>query len=159
MQIPKPAPTPVSTTADFLHDNDSNQPLDAQCQLLSILDMFHVQTKLLCNLNMMVIELIEKVDLIISAILPCSKNSSIPDQHIALLLPSTTICQATNFICTDHLLNPQLIPWPLHHTTSSNNLASKSSPYKKTIPAKPPFNCCCHTCHLVKTRKDSLHPP
>ncbi len=158
-QIPEAAPTPASTTANFLHDDDSNQPLDVQCQPSSILNTFHVQAKMLHNLNTMVVELIEKVDLIIAAILPCSKNSSIPDQHIALLLPSTTTCPATDFICSDHLLNPQLIPWPPHYATASNKLASKSSLYKKTIPAKPPFNGCHQTCHLVKTRKDSLRPP
>jgi len=158
-QIPEPAPTPVSTADDFSHDDDGNPRLAAQCQPSSIIDTFHAQAKMLRNLKMMVAELIGKVDLILTAILSCPKNSSIPDQHIARLLPSITICQTTDFPCTDHLLNPQLIPWPPHHATSINKLESKSSQYKTTIPAKPPFNRCRQTCHLVKTGKDSLHPP
>jgi len=63
------------------------------------------------------------------AILPCPKNSSIPVQQIALVLPLTTlttICPVTGFTLTDHFSNTQITLWPPHQTASHNKLASKS---------------------------------
>jgi len=157
MNLPATEPTYVATTDKLLYNDDNSD--DSNHQPSSIIDTFNLQTKMLCNLNTMVIELIKIVELIIDAI-TCLNNSSLPGQQITLLLPAptlTTICPATTFILTNHPSNTQITPWPLHHTISSNKLAS--SLYKKHIPAKPPFNCSCLTRHLVKTREDSLCLP
>jgi len=155
--LPEPTPMPVSTTAELSHDDYvGNHPLDARCQLSSLTEMFQLQAKMLRNLNMMVCELIGIVNLIVAAIvLP---NNSKKSPFCTPPTTMTTICQATDFKLTDYFQNSQITPRPPNIAASSHKLAPKSSPYKKTIPAKPPY---CHrqTCHLVKTRKDSMRPP
>jgi len=155
--LPELNPMPVSTTANLSHDDDvGNHPLDARRQSSRLTETFQLQAKMLRSLNMMFCELIGIVNLIVAEIVP--PNST---QSPFCTSPTTmfTICPATDFKLTDHFRNSQTPPWPPNLAASSHKLAPKPCPYKKTIPAKPPFNCGRQTCHLVKTRKDSLRPP
>jgi len=153
-------------TTQCMHDpslNDTNgHPNDEQSSL-SITDMFILQTKMMRNISMMLVELKDTVALILDAILLHSKNSSIPNRQSALLLPlttPTTIGYLNAFQPQKHAPITQIPPWPPHHNPC-NKIApgSKFSPYQQHIPAKPPFNCGRNTRHLVKTRKDSMRPP
>jgi len=154
----EPTPMPVSTTADLSHDDDDgNQPLEARCQPSRLTETFKLQAQMLRNLNTMVRDLIRTVDLIVAAIVPTNTS-----QKLALLHPPTTmttICQANAFTLTDYLQNTQNTLWPPNLAASSNKLILKPSPYKKKIPAKPPFNRGRRTYSLAKTRKDSMRPP
>jgi len=157
MNLPRTEPTPVPTTDRLSYDDDDGA--DGNHQQSSIIDTFNSQTKMLRNLNTMVGELIVIVELIVDATTR-PNNSFLHGQQTALLLPATTvttICPATAFTLTDHHSNTQTTPWHPHHDASSNKIVP--SPYKKRIPAKPPFNHGRLTRHLVKTRKDSLRLP
>jgi len=162
MNLPATAPMPVATAATLPYDDnddDADDDDNGNHHPLSIVETFNLKTKMLCNLKMLVAELTEIVVLIVDATRP-NKNSYLSGQQPALLIPATTLTTirpATAFTFTEHPSNTQIKPWPPHHVASSNKLASR--PHKKHIPAKPPFNCGRPTCHLVKTRKDSLRPP
>jgi len=156
MNLPAPEHTPVPTTDRPPYDDDEDG--DGNHHPSSITDTFNLQTKMLRNLKTMVADLTVIVVLIVNA--TTRPNNSYISEKIAHLFPDTTLTTIrpeTVSTVTNHPANTQIKPWPPHHVASSYKLAYRL--HKKHIPAKPPFTCGRPTCHLAKTRKDSLRPP
>jgi len=145
-----------------LSDNDDgNHPHDAR-RPASLQTTFNVQTQMLRTIKTLLVELTNKVDILVAAATG-HKNSPIPNQPSnILLLPKNAICHKPA-PQPPHIHPPktQIPPWPPHHADHSNKLApvsQKFSPYKKHIPAKPPFKRGRHNLAMTRT-KDCMRPP
>jgi len=132
------APTNAPITNPVPVDN-GHHPHDKQRPALSIQDMFDLQTPMLRTINMLLVELIETVDMIAATI--CHKKSPILSPMPAPI-PSkpTTICKPVAQLHA-HPPKSQPLPWIANPANPCNTLAPglKPSPYKKYVPAKPPF--------------------
>jgi len=154
-------PLPAPSMPNQLLNDDNNNHHNTQWPL-SITDVFNMQLPMLHTLNTLVVELINTVAMIITAIQnPTISIPSSPPATLHQLIPMTTICHksATQL----HTINPaiaQFPPWLLHHTYPCNKHipVKKFSLYCKYIPAKPPFP---HGCCILVTAitKDQLHLP
>ncbi len=151
MNAPMANSTPV--------DDDGHHPHDAQRPELSLQDTFNLQTHMMRTLNTLLVDLSETVDLILATI--CSKKSPFLSSMPASI-PSklTTICRP---VVQPHAHPPktQPPPWIANPADPRNKpaLVLKPSPYKKYVPAKPPFprgpHCNMTTIHT----KDRMRPP
>jgi len=139
LHLPLPAP---STPDPLLNDDDDNNHHDAK-QTSSITDVFNAQLPMLRTLNMLVVELIDTVAVIITAIQsPTFRILSSPPATLHLSTLTPTICHKN--ATQPHTINPaitQFPPWLLHHTYPCNKRipVKKFSLHCKYIPAKPPF--------------------
>jgi len=119
-----------------------------------------LQMKVVHTLNVLCVELSEKLDLILAKIQCNNLSPSLISPPKALLTPTTT--QPAK-ITIDQRMYPaatSIQPWLQCHTDPRNKLApvEKFKQYKKPIPAKPPFTRGrCHT--VVNRTKDYMHPP
>jgi len=99
------------------------------------------QTQMMCTINMLLVKLNNKVNLLLAAT-TCPKKPT-PRPPSTLLLPSTTlttIChKSTPQLPHVHPPKNQILPWPLHHTNPCSQLAcvSKFSLYKCMCPPNP----------------------
>jgi len=183
---PQPAelhlPVPAAMMNDVLPDDDDgddgNHPHDEQHQSSSLTATFNLQTQMLRTIKTLLVELIDKVDLLVAAATcpidkvdllvaaaTCPQKSTLPSPQSVPSHPSTltTICQTT--ATQPHHATPpepQIPPWPPHHITQCNKLAlvsPKISPYKRHIPAKPPFPRGRKSNLATTETKDRLRPP
>jgi len=116
-------PMTAPNMTDPLPDDDGTHPHKEQRQLPSLQATFNLQTQMLRTLKMLVVELTEKVELLLAAI-TYHQTSSIP-RPLSTLLPST-MQSTTNppFHCLTSTLRKTLIPpWPLRHANLHSNLA------------------------------------
>ncbi len=160
-------PLPAPSTPDSLLDNDgSNHHHDAQRPSSSINDVFNEQTKMFRTINTLLIELLALVNLLLHA--TKYPATSIPSLPSATAFPSKTTTTICHKIATQlPTINPQttqIPPWPLSQTNPCNNRipVKKFSPYRKYIPAKPPFpgRAMTHNGpHAMTRSKDSMRPP
>jgi len=168
---PSPEPTPTATQAlyDFLdryprpincsNDADGNHFHDESRRESSLTATLQLQTKVVRTLNVLCIELSETFDRILAAI-PCNNLSpSMSNPPKALLTPSTTQLAKTNMRALRMHPFPTITQW-LRCTTKPSTKATpglKFTPYKKPIPAKPPFHSRRHM--AVNRTKDCMRPP
>jgi len=155
-------PMTAPSMIDLLPNDNSTHPHNEQWQLSSLQAPFNLQMQMLHTLNMLLVELDDKVNLLLAA--TCHKHNPLPSQLSTFLLPSTksnTICKLT---LQPHVHPPktQPPPWTVHPANPCNTLApvSKLSPYKKYVPAKPPFPHCRH-CNMamIWTKASTLSWP
>jgi len=110
------------------------------------------------TINMLLDDLIVKVDLIVDTI--CHKNRPILSPLPASPTKLTTICK-TVVQPHAHIPKTKPPPWIANNADPCNTLAPglKPSPYTKYVPAKPPFPRGRH-CNLTTFHtKDRMRPP
>jgi len=131
--------------------------------MTSLTATIKLQTKVVRTINVPCAELSEKLDLILAAVQSNNQSPSLNSQLYAPALPTTTQPANNNTDLPMPVTNPSQMaipPRPHGDTDPYHKLAPilKVKPYKKTIPAKPPFTC--GRCHKATTRtKDCMRPP
>jgi len=158
-------PTMPDSAIVVAHDDDG--PLnDANCQPSSITALFVAQKQMLRTINMLLVELDELVDKL-ADIPTCCDARPLPSSLYDLLTatPYPTICLTMDIRPPDRFPKPLLPPWPMCNAASGPTRAPviKISPYKRQIPAKPPFprhhgRPRDRTVAMPRT-KDSMRPP
>jgi len=120
--------------------------------------------RVLCTINVLLGELHEKVALLITAPLAPNKAHSLAVPHIPSWspLPPDPTWPPTFPSAAPHTNPPETpVPfWPACHLALCTTLVpvSKIIPYKKHVPAKPPFTHGHSKLELTQT-KDHMHPP
>jgi len=161
MAPPDQTPTATQVLCDFLDqyprsvdcsdDDHGNHLHDKSRRLSSLMAMLQLQMKVVCTLNVLCVKLSEKLNLILATI-QCNNPSQSPiSPPNALLTPPTTQPAKISIDQWMHPSSTSIQPWLQGHTDPRNKLAHvlKFTPYKKPIPAKPPFT---HgRCHMVVT--------
>ena len=115
LRLPAPAAMLADVSPD---DDDGNHPHDEQHQSASLTATFHLQTQMLRTIKTLLVELIDKVDLLVAAA-TCPK-SPIPSPQSVPLHPSTltTICRKTatqlHHATPPETPDPTLAPAPYH---------------------------------------------
>jgi len=157
-QLRETALMKAPTLTDSLPADDDDQHGERR-QSLSLQVTFDLQLQMLRTINMLLVELDDKVDLLLAA----TCDNPTPNQPPVLSLPSQnpiTICKP---VLQPHVHPPKIQspPWTTHHANPSNALApvSKISPYKKYVPAKPPFPRRRHCTKATIRTKDRMRPP
>ncbi len=151
---------PLPWLLHLLPNDNSTHPHDKWWQSSSLQATFNLQTQMLCTINMLLVKLNDKVNLLLAA--TCHKHSPLPSPLSAFSLPltkSNTICKPT-LQPHIHPMKTQPPPWTVHPANPCNTLApvSKPSPYKSmSLPNPLP---CGHHCNMVMIQtKDRMHPP
>jgi len=135
---------------DHLHD-ETRRPLNLKATI-------KLQTKVVRTLNVMCVELSAKLDLILEKI----QSNNISPSLIGLpnALPTHTSTQPAIILGQRMYPAASIQLWLQCHTNPRNKsvLVNKFTPYKKPIPAKPPFTR--GRRHVVVNRtKDYMRPP
>jgi len=154
-------PDPIIVVAP--DDDDSTHPHDARCASSSITATFLAQAQMLRTINMLLVDLAGLVDKLVDDPTRCDTR---PPSSLYDMLQSTpypSICLIPAIRPSASFPNSQLQPWPLR-TAESGTLPApvpKISPYKKRIPAKPPFprNRSRDRTSAMPRTKDRLRPP
>jgi len=122
--------------------------------------MLQLQTKVVCTLNVLCVELSEKLDLILATIQCNNLSPSLISPPNALLTPLTTQPAKINMDQWTHPSSMLTQLWLQCHTDPCNKLAPilKFTPYKKPIPAKPPLPTIIATWSSPKPRIVCIHP-
>jgi len=157
--------TPDSAIVIVQDTNDRTHPHDKQCQSSSsITVMFLVQVQMLHTINMLLVELDRLVDKLIDD-LTCFDTCPLPSSpyNLLKLTPYPTICLTTAIQPPDCFPKPQIPLWLPYNAESGTPLAPapKISPYKRHIPAKPPFphGHSGNRATAMPQTKDCMHPP
>jgi len=158
-------PTMPDSAIVVAHDDDGTLH-DANCQPSSITALFVAQAKMLHTINMLLVELDELVDKLVDNPTSCDKRP-LPSSLYDLLkaTPYPTICLTMAIRPPDHFTKPPIPPWLPHTAASGPTLApvKKISPYKRQIPAKPPFpghhGCSRDRTMAMPRTKDGMRPP
>ncbi len=169
MEPPDSTPTANQALRDFLDryprpvngsDDDDGNHFDGCQRSSSLTATIQLQSKVVRTLNVLCIELSDKLDLILAAIQSNNLSPSMNRPPNTLLTPPTTQLAKTNMIAMRMHPCQTIPPWFHCNTDPRNNLAPvvKIIPYKKPIPAKPPFS---HgRRHIAVNRtKDCMRPP
>ncbi len=153
----KPSLPTINPMSDADAGNHSNK---SRHQLLSLQATFNLQMQMMRTIKKRLVELDTKVDLLIAAATRTKNSPILSKLPTSLPLPPTTIknCHKPVLQPHDHYPQPQFPPWPPHPAEFCNKLTpvSKISPYKKYIPAKPPFSS---GRHGSQPTKDRMQPP
>ncbi len=168
MEPSDPTPTATQALHDFLaqhprtvdctNDADGNHLHDEGRRPSSLTATIQLQTKVVRTLIVLCAELSETLDLILATVQHNNLSPSPRPPNALVTLPTSQPAHNN----TDQPIPVQtaLPPWLQCHKDPCNKLAPvfKSTPYKKTIPAKPPFIRSRNPVALPRT-KDCMRPP
>jgi len=169
MATPDQTPTATQALREFLEryprpidcsdDDDGNHLHDETRRPLNLKATIQLQTKVVRTLNVLCIELSEKLNLILEKIKCNNISPSLISPPTALLTHTST--QPAKIILGQRMYPAALIQlWLQCHTDPCNKSVpvEKFTPYKKPIPANPPFTR--GRRHVVVHRtKDYMRPP
>jgi len=160
-----PSTTPASTIA-VAPDDDGTHTQDARGQPSSITAIFIAQAQMLRTINLLLVELDGLVDKLVDDPPRFATRPPLPNSLYDLIrpMPYPTICLTTAILPLDRFPSSQIPPWQSPNADSGTPFAPapKISPYKRHIPAKPPFpggHGRSRRMRVMPQTKDRLRPP